>query len=615
MDSSEQKFIYTRHDHKKFLITLEKEIGSKYHIAAKPLSDKDIPSGKIRKVDYGSISYCEQKDGKTTKAYIELASKVLVECDEFYQQVEFYQDVNRDSKKGSKEWIPVFVRINSIYKYIYVINIYNCISVMVRVYSILTTKENLPEELEENELADKLKGQIGKIKTLAEEYLEKMLEHLLPLAQEDDIGAPDCRFFSSDYEKSMDDFISRLSKHADRLQDMARSSPYQLRKIWDLSLELKSIISQYHQGNLNCFYCRGVGRIIYPEIPGIFRGNRRHEEDKFYRTMKASFPEEFHRLKYLDRLAKMQHYELPTRMLDITSNPLVALYMSCNRIYTGDPQQLDYGEVILYFNHTIKNRSYDSKTMLIVAALVKLSYTEKTLMYKFLMMLEQYFLYAEKEWMFDVRKYVNTCVHIAADRGVDAWLTREEKGYLANLASLPADIAEPLVSPFDFCWVCMHGIRRPSKDSLWRRLNSSDRYENDYDEELAESAFRQMFEQFISAYDRLLLTVRRENPAFQNKIDIFTLLKSYPGQFGMSNPRIQAQAGGFILAGLDHWYINDQMLSTRGTGSSGFQFSFPRIIITNKKEIYRQLQMLNITDATLLPDLTHKAHYLDNQIQ
>ena len=57
------------------------------------------------------------------------------------------------------------------------------------------------------------------------------------------------------------------------------------------------------------------------------------------------------------------------------------------------------------------------------------------------------------------------------------------------------------------------------------------------------------------------------------------------------------------------------MLSTRSTGSSGFQFSFPRIIITNKKEIYRQLQMLNIADATLLPDLTHKAHYLDNQIQ
>lgn len=296
-----------------------------------------------------------------------------------------------------------------------------------------------------------------------------------------------------------------------------------------------------------------------------------------------------------------------------TSDAITRLGRGLDYILKND--EAVYGEVILYFNHTIKNRSYDSKTMLIVAALVKLSYTEKTLMYKFLMMLEQYFLYAKKELMFDVRKYVNTCVHIAADRGVDTWLTQEEKGYLTNLAALPADTAEPLVSPFDFCWACLHGIRRPKKDSRWRRLNSSDSYENDYDEELAEGAFRQMFEQFISAYERLLLTVRRENPAFQNKINIFTLLKSYPGQFGMSNPRIQAQAGGFILAGLDHRYINDQMLSTRGTGSSGFQFSFPRIIITNKKEIYRQLQMLNITDATMLPDLTHKANYLDNQIQ
>lgn len=609
MDSATREYVYTRHDNKRFYLRLEKSVGSKYHIWAKLLSAKEHPPAKAVNIDCSTIAFPEQKNGRKVKAYIELEPKVLVERDEFYRKVEFENSTEENARKQS----PSILRIDSIYKYIYVINIYNCISAMVRVHSILSAKENLPEE---NEPMPEWRQPIESIKTLAVEYINAMLEDL-PFSgdEEEGEGAQDFSVYSRRYEKKMDDFISRLSAGADDLQRAVRPSPYQYRKIWDLSLELKSIINQYHQGNLNFFYCRGVGRIIYPEIPGIFRGNRRHEEDKFYRTMKASFPEEFHRLKYLDRLAKMQHYELPTRMLDITSNPLVALYMSCNRIYTGDPQQLDYGEVILYFNHTIKSRSYDSKTMLIVAALVKLSYTEKTLMYKFLTMLEQYFLYAEKERMFDVRKYVNTCVHIAADRGADAWLTREEKGYLANLASLPADIAEPLVSPFDFCWVCMHGIRRPSKDSLWRRPNSSDSYENDYDEELTESAFRQMFEQFISAYERLLLTVRRENPAFQNKIDIFTLLKSYPGQFGMSNPRIQAQAGGFILAGLDHWYINDQMLSTRGTGSSGFQFSFPRIIITNKKEIYRQLQMLNITDATMLPDLTHKAHYLDNQIQ
>lgn len=110
------------------------------------------------------------------------------------------------------------------------------------------------------------------------------------------------------------------------------------------------------------FYYRGHSDINYLLIPSVMRRNEwsDHECD-MYNELIIECPEEFiHCSSHLDKLVHMQHYGLPTRLLDITRNPLVALYFAC----ISNPAK--NGEVIVFTvgHDKVKYPGSDTATVL-----------------------------------------------------------------------------------------------------------------------------------------------------------------------------------------------------------------------------------------------------------
>lgn len=121
-------------------------------------------------------------------------------------------------------------------------------------------------------------------------------------------------------------------------------------------------------------YYRGEASKKWKTLPSVFRENSYNSRESFYfHEIQARAPKEFENLSHLDKLVTMQHYETPTRLLDLTSNPLNALYFACER----QKDVSDDGKVML-FPVMPGSISYgDSDKALILSSLAPLSSFEK----------------------------------------------------------------------------------------------------------------------------------------------------------------------------------------------------------------------------------------------